>query len=97
MDKEGNSQINGDVPTKPTDIADIMAQEIVSGLTPLEIGKLIHPDAESIKFKYVPREVIEDHLNRYSKSELKRGQFFRVRDKYTFFMDHESYKRRNSS
>ena len=95
MDKEGNSQTNGGVPTKPTDIAYIMAQEFVSGLTPLEIGKLIHPDAEPIKFKSVPREVIEDHLTRYSKSELKRGQFFRVCDKYTFFMDHESYKRRN--
>ena len=94
MDKEGNSQTNGEVPPK---LPDIMAQEIVSRLTPLEIGQLIHPDAEPIKFKNVPLEVIEDHLTRYSKSELKRGQFFRVRDEYTFFMDHKSYEKRNPS
>ena len=94
MDKTGNSQTNGEVPSK---LSDIMAQEFVSRLTPLEIGKLIHPDAEPIKFRNAPKEVIEDHLTRYSKSELKRGQFFRVRDKYTFFMDHKSYKKRNPS
>ena len=76
-----------------TDI-DAIASELVSQMSPLEIGLLKYPFATPVKLKLVPDDVLEDHLSRYTKAELKRGQFFRVGDKYTFFMDHKAKEKR---
>lgn len=57
---------------------------------------MVHPHATPVKLKHVPVEVMNDHLTRYTKTELKRGQFFRVGDHFTFFMDHKAKSKRNS-
>jgi hypothetical protein len=36
-------------------------------------------------------------LTRYTKAELKRGQFFRVGGRFTFFMDHNKAKSKRNS
>ena len=74
---------------------DILAHAIVSRMSPLELGKMIYPDAEPIDLASVTEPVIADHFTRYTEKELKAGQFFRIGDKYTFFMDHEAKKARN--
>jgi hypothetical protein len=61
----------------------------------MEIGRLLHPDSEPVKLKRVPADVVADHRTRYSREELKRGQFFRVGDQYTFIMDHAAYNKRH--
>ena len=88
---------------KPTDLSsnhgknssmeyeiDEIASELVSQMSPLEIGFLRYPFAIPVKLKLIPDNVLKDHLSRYTKAELKRGQFFQVGDKYTFFMDHKA-------
>ncbi len=74
---------------------DTLAHAIVAKMSPLEIGQMIYPDAEPVDLASVPQPVIADHTTRYTEKELKAGQFFRVGDKYTFFMDYEAKKARN--
>lgn len=50
---------------------------------------MVDPHATSVKLKPVPVEVMNDHLTRYTKAELKRGEFFRFGDRFTFFVDHK--------
>lgn len=76
-------------------IIDDVARDIVSNQSPLEMGLMVYPHATPIKLKHVPMEVMNDHLTRYTKTELKRGQFFRVGDRFTFFMDHKARAKRN--
>lgn len=75
-------------------VIDQLAHAIVRHLNPMEIGRLLHPDAEPVKLKWVPADVIADHLTRYSKGELQQGQFFRIRSRYTFIMDQAAYDKR---
>lgn len=74
---------------------DTLAHAIVAKMSPLEMGKIIYPDAEPIDLANVPQPVIADHTTRYSEKELKAGQFFRVGNKHIFFMDHEAKKARS--
>jgi hypothetical protein len=74
---------------------DTLAHVIVSKMSPLELGKMIYPDAEPIDLARVPEPVIADHATRYTEKELKAGQFFRIGEKYIFFMDHETKKARS--
>ena len=74
---------------------DRMARMIVRQMTPLEIGKRLYPSAIPVARNAVPKAVVKDHLNRYTKGELKEGQFFEVLPgKYTFIMGHKAYRRR---
>ena len=73
---------------------DEAAAQIASRMSPLEMGLLIHPDAQPVALKGVPTDVIDDHLTRYTRAELNRGQFFRIGDRYTFFMDHQAKAKR---
>jgi hypothetical protein len=77
-----------------TDAVDLLAHAIVSCMSPLEIGKMIYPDGEALSFSDVPEQVLTEHATRYSRKELKAGQFFKVRGKYIFIMDHEAKKAR---
>ncbi len=78
-------------------LVDGSAQKIVEKMSPLEMGKLIYPGAIPVPFKKVPESVILDHLSRYTKQELKRGQFFRIGTKFTFFMDRKAYEKRQQN
>jgi len=78
-------------------IVDDVARDVISQMSPLEIGLMVHPHATPVRLKHVPVEVMNDHLTRYTKAELKRGQFFRVGDRFTFFMDHKAKSKRNSA
>jgi hypothetical protein len=70
------------------------AQKIAEKMSPLEMGRLIYPDGIPVPWKKVPESVILEHLSRYSKQELKRGQFFKIGTKFTFFMDRKAYQKR---
>lgn len=74
---------------------DEVAEAVAAQMSPLDMGLLVHPHAEPVKLKRVPADVIEDHLTRYSKAELKRGQFLRVGDRYVFFMDRKAKAKRD--
>jgi len=78
-------------------IVDDVARNVVTQMSPLEIGLMVHPHATPVKLKHVPVGVMNDHLTRYTKAELKRGQFFRVGERFTFFMDHKARSKRNSA
>ena len=77
-------------------IVDDVARDIVSQMSPLEIGLTVYPHATPVKLRHVPVGVMDDHLTRYTKAELKRGQFFRVGNRFTFFMDHNAKAKRAS-
>ena len=83
-------------PKEIVDLVDVMVHQSIYKMSPKEIGLMVHPDGRPIKLNKVPEDVIQDHLNRYTKRELKRGQSFLVRNKYTFFMDHETKKKRQN-
>jgi len=76
---------------------DMIANAVVETMSPLQMGKLIYPDAEPVNLPDVPEPVIRDHAARYTDKELKAGQFFRVHGKYTFFMDHDAKKTRTQT
>jgi hypothetical protein len=78
-------------------IVDDVARNVVNQMSPLEIGLMVHPHATPVKLKHVPVGVMKDHLTRYTKAELKRGQFFRVGERFTFFMDHKAKSKRSSA
>lgn len=72
---------------------DELAQELVEGMSPLQIGLLRYPSATSMDMNDVPKEVIRDHLSRYSMEDLSEGQFLEVSPgKYTFFMGQNTKK-----
>lgn len=77
-----------------TDAVDFAAHAIVSRMSPLEIGNMIHPDGEAVALRNVPELVLIDHATRYSQKELEAGQFFKVQGRFTFIMDHEAKKAR---
>lgn len=56
---------------------------------------MLYPTAVAVRLKHVPTEIVMDHRSRYSKAELKRGQFFKIGEKYTFIMDHVAYDKRH--
>lgn len=91
---DNNYGFGPEVPHELAKAIDERAAKLVSRVSPLEIGLLRYPFAKPVKLKRVPEKVLQDHRTRYTKAELKRGQFFRVGDKYTFFMDHEAKARR---
>jgi hypothetical protein len=77
-----------------SDIIDLTAHAIVSHMSPLEIGKMIHPGGEAVELCNVPKLVLAEHRTRYSQQELDAGQFFKVHGRFTFIMDHEAKKAR---
>jgi hypothetical protein len=78
-------------------LVDAVAQKIVEKMSPLEMGKLIYPGGIPVPLKKVPESVILEHLSRYTKKELKRGQFFRIGTKFTFFMDRKAKEKRQEN
>ncbi len=76
------------------DAIDFVAHAIVSRMSALEIGSMIHPDGKAVALRDVPESVLTDHATRYSQKELEAGQFFKVQGKFTFIMDHEAKKAR---
>jgi hypothetical protein len=77
------------------DHAEVTAREIVTRMTPLEIGLAVYPTGRPVPLRSVPEAVVRDHLGRYTYAELENGQFLEVLPgKFTFFMDHEARKRR---
>ena len=74
---------------------DTLAHAIVSSMSPLELGKMIYPEGEPIDLTSIPKSIMADHATRYTAKELKAGQFFRIGDTYTLFMDHEAKQARN--
>ena len=95
--KKTNNRQNGPIHRSSVveESIDTLAHAIVANMSPLELGKMIYPDAEPLDLVDVPQAIIADHTTRYTEKELKAGQFFRVGDKYTFFMDHDAKKARN--
>ena len=80
------------------DVVDKISEEIVSNLTPLEIGKMLYPDAIPVEYSCVHDEVKKEHRTRYTEKELENGQFFEVLPgKYTFIMSQKSYSIRNKN
>lgn len=77
------------------EMIDMFAYTMVRQMTPLEIGQMLYPTAVAVRLKHVPTEIVMDHRSRYSKAELKRGQFFKIDEKYTFIMDHVAYDKRH--
>ena len=77
------------------EVIDIFAHTMVRQMTPLEIGEMLYPTAVAVRLKHVPTEIIVDHRSRYSKAELKKGQFFKIGERYTFIMDHAAYDKRH--
>ena len=90
--KKTNNRHKGPTRRSPTveETIDILAHAIVAKMSPLELGKMIYPDADPVDLASVPELVIADHATRYTEKELNAGQFFRIGDKYIFFMDHEA-------
>ena len=79
-------------------VVDKISKQIVSNLTPLEIGKILYPDAFPVEYSCIPDEVKKEHQSRYTEKELGDGQFFEVLPgKYTFIMSQESYSVRNDN
>ena len=79
-------------------IVDKISEEIVSNLTPLEIGKILYPSAIPVEYSCMPDEEKKEHRTRYTEEELENGQFFEVLPgKYTFIMSQKSHSVRNSN
>jgi hypothetical protein len=76
------------------EMIDVLAYATVRQMTPLEIGRILHPTAIAVDLNHVPAAIIADHRSRYSKVELKKGQFFKIGEQYTFIMDHAAYDKR---
>ena len=75
---------------------DEAADEIARRMTPLQKGLTLYPDAEPRTLDEVPRAVIDDHLDRYTRQDLEEGQFLEVSPgKYTFIMAHRTKKRKS--
>ena len=79
-------------------VVDKISEEIVSNLTPLEIGKILYPDATPVEYSCIPDEVKKEHRTRYTEIEMENGQFFEVlQGKYTFIMSQKSHSIRNNN
>ena len=77
-------------------MVDETAHQIIQGMTPLELGLLRYPYATPREVGEVPGNIIADHLKRYTMQDLIEGQFLEVLPgKYTFFMGHETKKRKD--
>jgi hypothetical protein len=73
------------------------AQAQIAKMSPLEMGRIVHPNASPVAIADVPETVLADHLTRYSRRELERGQFFEVLPgRFTFFMDHRAKRAREA-
>jgi hypothetical protein len=70
------------------EMVDVLGNTMVRQMTPLEIGRMLYPTAIVVELKHVPTAIIADHRSRYSKVEIKKGQFFKMGERYTFIMDH---------
>ncbi len=76
---------------------DRIAHGMVAKMTPREIGLILYPSAKPIPLEQVPKDVIEDHLTRYTQEDLIAGQFLEVmKGKFTFIMDHETKGRKGN-
>lgn len=72
------------------------ARKIAERMTPAEKALSRYPDATLVGLDEVPSSVVEDHLTRYTKDELQRGQFILVKGSkkhYVFFMDKKTKER----
>ena len=75
---------------------EVEAKRIAERMTPAEKALLRYPDATLVGLDEVPSSVVKDHLKRYTKDELKRGQFIVVegnKKHYVFFMDEKTKER----
>ena len=90
---EGDEELRQD--SEPP--SDTIAKQLMAGLSPLEIGQIVYPDAEPVSYRQVPGDVLADYLSSYTKKELKRGQFFLLGAHYTFFMDQTAYRKRSGN
>ncbi len=76
---------------------DRLARETVRGMTPRDLGLILYPNATPVSLSQVPHNVVADHLNRYTQSDLETGQFLEVLPgKFTFIMSHETKERKES-
>ena len=78
-------------------IYDEAAKRTVDCMTPLEIGKTLHPGCQDVALDEVPLKIIEDHRDRYTDEDLRQGQFVIVtgsHEHYIFIMGHETKRRK---
>jgi hypothetical protein len=76
------------------DLIEKVAQAIVKGMNPREIGLMLYPSARPIPLSEVPEEIVQEHLDRYTEEDLKTGQFLETsKGNYTFIMNHETKRR----
>lgn len=75
---------------------DANAKKIAKAMTPAEKAVFVHPNGTLVDLDAVPASVLEDHLRRYTKQELERGQFIILEGtekRYSFFMDQKTKER----
>ncbi len=76
---------------------DRLAHAAVQSMTPRDRGLMLYPNATPVPLSRVPADVVADHLNRYTQSDLETGQFLEViPEKFTFIMSHETKRRKES-
>lgn len=73
---------------------DEAARRITTGMTPLQLGLLLYPDATPKDLAELPEAIVTDHLTRYTRNDLETGQFLEVLPgRYTFIMSEATKKR----
>lgn len=73
---------------------DDYAERFVADMTPCEMGEMLYPGAAPRKLDDVPEQIVLEHLTRYTRDDLKKGQFLEVLPgKYTFIMAKEPRRR----
>lgn len=73
---------------------DEAARRATARMTPLQMGLLLYPGATPKELAEVPEAIVADHLTRYTRDDLKTGQFLEVLPgRYTFIMSKETKKR----
>ena len=63
------------------------AKRAIDKMSTRDMGKLIYPDSTPVALNKVPREIVDDNLQRYSEKELKRVAVLQGGQKYTYSMD----------
>ena len=77
-----------------SNVVDLMAHNVISGMSSLQIGKMLYPDGEAVALCDVPETIVNDHETRYTQNELEAGQLLNVCGKFVFIMDHKAKKAR---
>ena len=76
---------------------DRLAHSVVRNMTPRDRGLMLYPNATPVSLPQVPDQIVADHLNRYTQSDLETGQFLEVLPgKFTFIMSQETKERKES-